>query len=165
SYAQVAASGPSQTPAEVCRCTPTPEIESTESASTSSLVDVDTTSVRTVPSDFMEQDVQTDTQQARKDREEEAEEMARAEADLAKKKAAGKVRKADNFLTKFFGNLSNDASTALVVSNFAALVGLSGFLSYKAYGLYERGRLGWKHAGIGLGVLGVVGVFEGTLAQ
>ncbi len=56
-----------------------PEIVSSESASTSSLVDVDTPSVRTVPSDFMEQDVQTDTQADRHDREDAAE-RARAEA-------------------------------------------------------------------------------------
>ena len=39
-----------------------PQVVTDESASTSSLVDVDTPSVRTVPSDFNDQDVQTDTQ-------------------------------------------------------------------------------------------------------
>jgi hypothetical protein len=128
-----------------------------ESASTSSLVDVDTPSVRTVPSDFAEQEIQTETQAARREREEEA---ARAEADLAKKKAVRKARKANNILTRFFGNLSDGASTALIISNVVTVVGLSGFLGYKAWDLHERGRLGWKNAGIGLGVLGFVGAVE-----
>lgn len=164
SYASVAASGPKQSPEEAAAPQP-PEIQSSESASTASLVDVDTPSVRTVPSDFGEQDVQTDTQAARIQHEEEAKEAkekARAEAELAKKKAAAKARKADNFLTKWFGNLSDGASSALVISNLVGVIGLSGFLGYKAWDLHERGRLGWNNIGLGLGVLSVVGVVEGV---
>jgi hypothetical protein len=131
--------------------------------STSSLVDVDTPSVHTVPSDFREQEVKTETQAERLEQEaKEAEDRARAEADLAKKKAKKSARKADNWLTSYFENLSEGAASTLVVSNFVAVLGLSGWLGYKAYGLYERRALGWKHAGIGLGVLGVVGAFEGV---
>ncbi|KAI0127206.1 hypothetical protein BJ170DRAFT_624574 [Xylariales sp. AK1849] len=160
SYAAVAASGPKQTPEEAAAPQP-PQIEPSES-STASLIDVDTPSVRTVPSDFSEQEVQTDTQAARIERED-AEETVRAEADLAKKKAAGKARKADNFLTKFFGNMSDGTSSALVISNLVGVIGLSGFLGYKAWDLHERGRLGWKNVGIGFGVLGLVGLAEGVL--
>lgn len=121
--------------------------------------------MRTVPSDFAEQDVQTDTQAARIQREKE-EEAARAEADLAKKReakrAANKAKKADSILTKWFGNLSNNASTALVVSNLVGVVGLSGFLGYKAWDLHERGRLSWNNIGVGLGIFGAVGVIEGV---
>ncbi|ETS75872.1 hypothetical protein PFICI_12816 [Pestalotiopsis fici W106-1] len=164
SYASVAASGPKQTPEEAA-APPPPEIEPSESASTASLVDVDTPSVRTVPSDFEEQDVQTDTQASRIQHEEEAreaKEKARAEAELAKKKAAAKARKADSILTKWFGNLSDGASSALVISNLVGVIGLSGFLGYKAWDLHERGRLGWNQIGLGLGVLSVVGVVEGV---
>ncbi|KAH8681731.1 hypothetical protein BX600DRAFT_429648 [Xylariales sp. PMI_506] len=160
SYADVAASGPKQSPEEAA-APPVPEVVNTDaSASTSSLVDVDTPSVRTVPSDFNDQEVQTETQAARLEREAEA---ARAEADLAKKKAGAKVRKADNFLTKFFGDLSDGASSALVISNLVGVVGLSSFLGYKAWDLHERGRLTWNSIGLGLGVLGFVGVVEGFL--
>jgi hypothetical protein len=120
--------------------------------------------VRTVPSDFAEQEIQTETQAARIEREEaakeEAKDKARAEADLAKKKVQRKARKADNWLTKQFESLSDGASGALVAANMIAVVGLSGFLGYKAWGLYEHGRLGWKNIGLGLGVLGVVGAVE-----
>jgi hypothetical protein len=137
-----------------------PEVLHTEDTSSSSLVDVDTPSVRTVPSDFMEQEVKTDTQASRIEREEES---ARAEADLAKKKATGKAKKADNFLTKWFGELDDNSSKALVAGNLLAVVGLSGFFGWKAWDLHSRGSLNWKSAGLGLGVLGLVGVVEGVL--
>ena len=137
-----------------------PEIEPSQSVSTGSLVDVDTPSVRTVPSDWEEQEVKTETQAARLEREEE---QRRAEADLAKKRS--RARRADGFLTKWFGNLGDGASTALVVSNLVGVVGLSGFLGYKAWDLHERGRLGWKNLGLGLGVMGVVGIAEGVLGR
>lgn len=109
--------------------------------------------------------MKTETQATRQTLEREAQEAAdkaRAEADLAKKKASRKAHQADNWLTKQFENLSDGASSAIVLTNFLAVVGLSGYLGYKAWGLYERGRFSWKHAGIGLGVLSVVGAFEGV---
>lgn len=133
------------------------------SASTSSLVDVDTPSVRTVPSDYSEQEVKTDTQADRIEREQKAEELAaktRAEADLAKKRVKRSARKADNWLTKQFESLSDGTGGALVAINLVAVVGLSGFLGYKAWGLYDRGRLGWKNVGLGVGILAVVGAAE-----
>jgi len=124
--------------------------------------------VRTVPSDFGEQDVQTETQAARREREreqKEAEDMAnkaRAEADLAKKKARNKARKAHTWLTKKFEELSDGSSGALVAANVIGLVGLSGWLGFKAWGLYDNGRLTWKSVGLGLGILGAVGAVEGV---
>ncbi|KAK3389886.1 hypothetical protein B0H63DRAFT_464477 [Podospora didyma] len=167
SYADIAAKGPKQTPEEAAAPQP-PQVEYSESASTSSLIDVDTPSVRTVPSDFAEQEVQTETQAARIDREDEAKERAekiRAEAEFAKKQARRKARKADTWLTKKFEGLGDGASGALAAVNVLALVGLSGFLGYRAWGLYDHGRLSWKHVGLGLGVLGAVGAVEGVFAR
>lgn len=161
SYADVAASGHKQSPEEAAAPQP-PQIVTDESASTSSLVDVDTPSVRTVPSDFNEQDIQTETQAAREEFEDAAA-RASAEADLAKKKAARKGHKADNFLTKWFAGLSDNASTALAVSNITAVVGLGTYLGYKGVGLYERGRLDWKNLGIGFGIVAAVGAVESVL--
>ncbi|KAK7744313.1 Oxidoreductase [Diatrype stigma] len=170
SYADVAASGPKQTYEEKAAPQP-PQIVSDEStASTSSLVDVDSPSVRTVPSDYNEQDVQTDTQAAREEREEledAAAARARAEADLAAKKKASrakaKARQADNALTQWFAGLSDGTTSALAVANIAAVVGFGSYLGYKGVGLYERGRLDWKSVGLGLGVVGVVGIVESFL--
>ncbi|KAI0191654.1 hypothetical protein F4808DRAFT_443694 [Astrocystis sublimbata] len=165
SYADVAASGPKQTPEEAAAPQP-PQIIPTETASTSSLIDVDAPSVRSVPSDFLEQDIQTETQEKRKELEADAADAAaraRAEADLAKKKSAKKARKADNAITNFFANLSDNTSKAIVAGNLAAVVGLSAYLGYKALGLYERGRLTGKNIGIGAGIALGVGLFEAAL--
>ncbi|KAJ1326867.1 mitochondrial intermembrane space import and assembly protein 40 [Microdochium nivale] len=140
----------------------TPQIIPNESASsTASLIDVDTPSVHTVASDFEDHPVKTETQQARIDLEEAAH-RARAEADLAKKKTAHKARRADAAVTGWFENLSDEASTALVASNFAAIIGLGSYLGYKAYGLYERGRLTGKNVAVGLGIVAAVAAFEGV---
>ncbi len=115
-----------------------------------------------MPSDFGEQDVQTDTQAARLELEDAAA-RARAEADLAKKKGHRKARRADAALTEWFAGLSENTTSALVAANVAAIVGIGSYLGYKGFGLYERGRLDWKTAGIGLGVVGIVGLVEGVL--
>lgn len=145
-----------------------PQIVPSETAgSTASLIDVDSPSVRTVPSDFLDQDVQTGTQEKRKEREgaaADAAARAQAEADLANKKkkggARGKARKADATLTNFFADLSDGTSTALVSANLAAVVGVSAYLGYKALALYERGNLSWKSIGVGAGVALSVGLLE-----
>lgn len=62
-------------------------------------------------------------------------------------------------MAKQFDGMSEGQETAFNAVNALALVGLSGWLGYKAFGLYENGRFGWKHFGVGLGVLtAVVGV-------
>lgn len=127
-------------------------------------MDVDSQSVRTVPSDFMEQSVQTDTQQSRierEEREESARDKARAKKEAAKRKAA----RADNWLLSRISALSDTQAKGVVGANVAVLVGLSAVLGYKALGLHERGQLSWKTAGIGAGIVGVVGVVEGVFAR
>lgn len=143
-----------------------PQIIPNESVttSTSSLVDVDSQSVRTVPSDFLEQDVQTETQQARLERERDeqaAREKARQKKEAAKKKAA----RADSWVLSRLAALSDGQAGALAAANVALVVGLSGVLGYKAWGLHERGQFSWKTAGIGAGIVGVIGVVEGVFGR
>ena len=144
-----------------------------ETASTASLIDVDTPSVRTVPSDFGEQEVQTETQQTRIEREEQEQEEAaklRAERELKEKaqkkkhQAKAKARKADSWLTKKFEGMSDGTTSALAVGNMLAVVGISGFLGYKTWLMYENRQLGWKNVGLGLGALGVVAAVESVFA-
>lgn len=160
SYAEAAASGPKQTPEEAAAPQPV-EIVNNESLSTASLVDVDMPSVHTVPSDFLEQEVQTETQADRIAREDAAKERAKA----AKDKAAAKAKKTDSWLTEYFSELSDNASTAVVATNAAAIVGVSGFLGYKAWGLYEKGRLSWQAVGLGVGILAGVAAVEGVIGR
>ncbi|KAH8774395.1 hypothetical protein F5883DRAFT_546734 [Diaporthe sp. PMI_573] len=165
SYADIAASGPKQTPEEAAAPQP-PQIIPNESVttSTSSLVDVDTQSVRTVPSDFMEQSIQTDTQASRIEREQDeasAREKARQKKEAARKKAAS----ADNWLLSKISGLSDGQAKGLVAANVAVVVALAGVFGYKAWGLHERGQFSWRTAGVGAGIVGVVGVVEGVFGR
>lgn len=147
---------------------PQPELVPSEStaASTASLIDVDTQSVRTVPSDFMDQPVQTETQAARLDREAALEkERAVAAERKAKAKAANKARRADHWLAAKIAALSDGQASAVVYANLAAVVGLSAVAGYKAWALHERGALTWKTAGIGAAVVGAVGLVEGVFSR
>merc|ERR1711939_129825 len=115
-------------------------------ASTSSLVDVDSPHVSSVPSDFESQSIKTDTQAARIEREaEDAKIRAKQEAEKAKSKAASKLGKGKNEVKAnpvFFGN--------------AVLVGVLGtVLGVGAYRKYAQGELSWKTAGIWGGVVGL----------
>jgi hypothetical protein len=150
-----------------------------DSVSTSSLVDVDAPSVRTVPSDFLEQDVQTETQAARIEREEDAaaaaaeakeREDAAAAADARRKERADKGGAFGGALARFhagiastFDGMSDGAVSAVVLANLAGVVGASAWLSYKAWRLQEQGRLSWQAIGIGAGVVGAVGAVEAVL--
>ncbi|EJT78356.1 hypothetical protein GGTG_03457 [Gaeumannomyces tritici R3-111a-1] len=146
-----------------------PQIENSTTASTSSLVDVDTPSVRTVPSDFGDQDVQTDTQADRIEREEEEDKAAAAEAKRkarsARERAAARARSADNWLVAKIASLGDGAATALFAGNLVVVMGLGAVVGYKAWGLYERRALGWKGVGLGLGLLGIVGLGEGVFTS
>ncbi|KAF4499363.1 D-serine dehydratase [Fusarium agapanthi] len=159
SYADVAASGPKQSPEEAAAPQP-PQVITDESASTASLVDVDMPSVHTVPNDFMEQEIKTETQAARIEREEEAREEKRK-----RDEAAAKAKSADNWLIQQFSRLSDGNATGLVIANFATVVGLGAYLGYKGWGLYEKGRLDWKAVTLGAGILAGVTAAEGAVGR
>ncbi|TLD04076.1 hypothetical protein PgNI_11184 [Pyricularia grisea] len=165
SYADIAAMGPKQTPEEAAAPQP-PQIETSTTASTSSLVDVDAPSVRTVPSDFAEQEVQTDTQAERLEREAEAAKAAAEEkARRARDKAKAKAHRADDWLVSRISSMSDGAASALAVGNLAAVMGLGAVLGYKAWGLWERRALNAKVVGLGVGLVGLVGLGESIFAR
>ncbi|KAJ4003559.1 hypothetical protein NW766_012007 [Fusarium irregulare] len=159
SYADIAAKGPKQSPEDAAAPQP-PQIISDESASTASLVDVDMPSVHTVPADFLEQEVQTETQAARLEREEEAKEEKRK-----RESATAKAKQTDNWLIQQFSKLSDGNATGLVIANFATVVGLSAYLGYKGWGLYEKGKLDWKAVSLGAGILASVTAAEGAVGR
>lgn len=135
--------------------------------------------MRTVPSDFLEQEVKTKTQADRIEREAQLREAAdhaeseakraaekvRAEAELAAKRAESWVTATDKKLAKFFGGFSDNEARAVAGVNLVAVVGVSGWLGYKGWNLYERGGLTWKAAGLGVGLLAVVGGVEALLGR
>ncbi|KAF4508213.1 hypothetical protein G6O67_004623 [Ophiocordyceps sinensis] len=120
-------------------------------------------SVRTVSSDFLDQEIKTETQADRRDREAAAAAAARAKAAKAKDDVVHKARKTDSWLTQHFADISDGNAGALVLINLAAVIGLSSYMGYRAWGLYERGSLDWKTAGTGLGILAAVGAVESVI--
>ena len=112
----------------------------------------------------MEQSIQTDTQASRIEREQDeatAREKARQKKEAARKKAAS----ADNWLLSKISALSDGQAKGLVAANVAVVVALAGVFGYKAWGLHERGQFSWRTAGIGAGIVGVVGVVEGVFGR
>ncbi|QUC16348.1 uncharacterized protein UV8b_00589 [Ustilaginoidea virens] len=139
------------------------EAVTNESASTASLIDVDVPSVRTVPADFLEQDVQTETQAERLAREAEA---THVKAENSKRNAPKKkAHKSDAWITNRASSMSDSSAGALAVTNLAAIVGVSSYLGYRAWGLYEKGNLNWKNASIGIGIIAGVGVVEAVIGR
>ncbi|ATZ55425.1 hypothetical protein BCIN_12g00220 [Botrytis cinerea B05.10] len=154
SYAQAAASGPQQTDEEK-RAPAPPSVISTEAPSTSSLIDVDTDSVHTVPSDFQSQPVQTETQANRLEQEaEQIEAKLRAAKDAASKKSKkGKSRVQEN------------SDNPVVIGNAIAVAALSTGLGFGAYSKYAKGELTWKVVGAWAGVVGALAVGDYYLSS
>jgi len=140
SYAAAAAKGPKQT-AEEARAPAPPQVEHTDISSTSSLIDVDSASVHTVPSDFSSQPVQTETQLHRLEQEAiAAETRAKEEA----KKAAAKGKKEAK---KVKNTLEANSDNPVFIGNAIAVVALSGALGFHSYRKYAAGELTWKVIG------------------
>ncbi|KAF2870847.1 hypothetical protein BDV95DRAFT_607964 [Massariosphaeria phaeospora] len=181
SYADMAAKGPKQSPEEVgysdrildatvltvFRAPAPPQIEKTDD-SVSSLVDVDSPHISSVPSDYDQQSIKTDTQAERIELEEETKkaiEEAKREKEHAKQKTKEKAEKAKSkakdegrYVKKnsdnpvFIGN-------ALTIGIFASVVGVG------AYRKYVRDELTWKVAGAWAGVVGLFAVGDYYVSQ
>ncbi|RDL31971.1 Uncharacterized protein BP5553_09373 [Venustampulla echinocandica] len=165
SYAEAAAKGPKQSPEEA-RAPAPPAVEHTDSPTTSSLIDVDTDSVHTVPSDFTSQAIQTETQADRYEHEAAAA-KARAEEELnskkeaAKKKAKDAKAKAKKEINRFEANSDNP----VFVGNAIAVAALSAGLGFGAYKKYSAGELSWQVVGAWAGVVGAFAVGDYYLSR
>lgn len=130
-----------------------PQVEHTED-SVSSLVDVDSPHVSSVPSDYESQAVKTDTQAVRKEREEEI----KREAENLKKQTAAKKDAAKDKLKK-------NADNPVVISNTVVAAVLAGILGIGGYRKYARGELTAKLVATTAGVLGVFGIADYYISQ
>jgi len=165
SYATAAKKGPKQSDEEK-RAPAPPEVEHTDSASTSSLVDVDSNSVHTVPSDYKSSSIKTSTQADRLEREsasasaksEDTARKATAEFEKREKEAKAKAQRAKS-------SLQENSNNPVFVGNAVAVVGLSGALGFGAYRKYVRGELTWGVVGTWAGVVGLFAVGDYYLSQ
>lgn len=120
----------------------------------SSLVDVDSPHISSVPSDYESQSVKTDTQAARQEREEEIKDAAKEIRDSAaakKEKAKDKARK--------------NADNPVVLSNAVGLAVVAAALSFGAYRKYSRGELTGKVVAAWAGVVGLFGLGDYYVSQ
>lgn len=152
SYAEMAAKGPKQSPEEA-RAPAPPQVEHTDD-SVSSLVDVDSPHISSVPSDYESQSIKTDTQAAREEREEEV----KREAENLKKQAAAKKEAAKDKMRK-------NADNPVVISNAVVAAVVAGVLGIGAYRKYTRGELTGKLVAATAGVLGLFGVADYYVSQ
>lgn len=136
------------------RAPPMPEVE--HSTSASSLIDVDSPHVSSVPSDFESQSVKTDTQAERMEHEaEDKEREAEAKGKRAKEGAKKKAGIAGDRMRK-------NADNPVVLGN-ALVVGIGGAtLGWFAYRKYTLGEFSWKVAGAlaaGVGLFAAADVY------
>jgi F0F1-type ATP synthase assembly protein I len=123
-----------------------PEVEHTDE-SVSSLVDVDSPHISSVPSDYESQSVKTDTQAERQEREREI----KQEAKNLKNKAAAKKESAKDKAQK-------NADNPVVLANAVGAAVLTGVLGIGAYRKYARGELTGKVVAAWMGVVGLFGI-------
>lgn len=130
-----------------------PEVEHSDE-SVSSLVDVDSPHISSVPSDYESQSVKTDTQAERQEREQ----AIKEEAKNLKDKAAVKKESAKDKARK-------NADNPVVLSNAVGLAVVASVLSIGAYRKYARGELTGKVVAAWMGVVGLFGIGDYYVSQ
>lgn len=142
-----------------------PEVVHTDD-SVSSLVDVDSPHISSVPSDFESQEIKTDTQKERIEHEAEAaerktkEEAAKAAQKAKDAKAAAKA-KGGRAAHKFRQNSDNP----VVIGNLVVGAAVATALGVGIYKKYTAGEFSWKVGGIFAGVVGLFGVADYYVSQ
>ena len=127
-----------------------------EDDSVHSLVDVDSPHISSVPSDYDEQSVKTDTQAERERQEDEARERAEDLKRQAQRKKEQTKREAKKAGKTIQGNSDNP----VVVGNAVTIAAFGGLIGYGAYRKYTAGELTWKVAGLWAGAVGLFGVAD-----
>ena len=120
------------------------------------LVDVDSPHISQVPSDYQQQEIQTETQAERQRLEAEAKEKAeelKRQAGLEKEKAKKEAKKAANVMQE-------NSDNPVVIGNAVTIAALGGLLGFGAYRKYTTGELTWKVAGLWAGAVGLFGVAD-----
>jgi len=143
-----------------------PQIIPKESTPSSPLIDVDSASVHTVPSDFKSHDIQTSTQVDRLAREAESlEAKAVAEENKLKKEFHEKELAAKEKAKKAASALEKKAENPVYIGNAVVVLALSAGLGFGAYRKYVAGELTWKVVGAWTGLVGLFAAGDYYLSQ
>lgn len=130
-----------------------PEVEHTDE-SVSSLIDVDSPHISSVPSDYETQSIKTDTQADREEREEEIHREAKQLKDTASKK---KEQAKDK--------MQKNADNPVVLGNAVGVAVVAGVLGIGAYRKYARGELTGSVVAAWAGVVGALAVGDYFVSQ
>jgi tetrahydromethanopterin S-methyltransferase subunit A len=130
-----------------------PQVEHSDD-SVSSLVDVDSPHISSVPSDYESQSVKTDTQAERQEREA----AIKEEAKNLKNKAAAKKDQVKDKARK-------NADNPVVLSNAIGLGVVASVLAIGAYRKYSHGELTGKVVAAWMGVVGLFGLGDYYVSQ
>jgi F0F1-type ATP synthase assembly protein I len=128
-----------------------PEVEHSDD-SVSSLVDVDSPHISSVPSDYESQSIKTDTQ-------------AEREAKDLKEKAAAKKEQAKDKAEQAKEKMQKNSDNPVVLSNAVGLAVVAGVLGIGAYRKYAHGELTGKLVAAWVGVIGLFGVGDYYVSQ
>lgn len=165
-------SKPALTP-QASRAPAPPQIEKTESETTS-LVDVDSPHVSSVPADYESQRVKTTTQATRLEHEAEdkareaakrASERASEAAHETKEKAKVEGKKAKAKAKEGGRKLDANRDNPVVIANGVILLVGSGALGFAAYKKYSEGTLDWKVAGTTVAAVGAFALADYFVSQ
>ncbi|KGQ02087.1 hypothetical protein PAAG_11036 [Paracoccidioides lutzii Pb01] len=155
SYAQAASQGAQQSPEEI-------EVADSDTTKTS-LIDVDSPHVSSVPSTFESQEIKTTTQAERIGREREREKAAAAaaerEREFCKDKDKGKVKagkEAANKAAVAKAKLSRNITNPVILGNALFITFAGTGLGFGAYQKHIRGALTWRVIGMWSGIVGTV---------
>ncbi|KKZ62267.1 hypothetical protein EMCG_00434 [[Emmonsia] crescens] len=169
SYAEAVSHGARQSPRELTytyTAAPQPrEIQVADAEQpTSSLIDVDSPHISSVPPAYESQTIKTTTQADRIERErEENQRREEAEAEAARaaaRHARGKAKTAKNKAAAAKSTLSRNKTNPVVLVN-AVLIAIAGAgLGFGAYRKHVRGALTWRVMGMWSGAVGAVGVVD-----
>jgi hypothetical protein len=146
-----------------------PQLEQ-HSSEASSLIDVDSPHVSSVPSDYDSQSVKTSTQAERLEHDAEDavrdfESRAKSTASDAKKKAGIEGKKAKDKAREAGREMKENKDNPVVIGNAVVIAVGAAALGFGAYQKHAKGELTWKVVGLWSGVIGALAVGDYYVSQ
>ena len=143
---------------------------SSDTASSGSLIDVNSDHVSTASSDFKSQKVKTETQAERleheaEDFEHDAEKKAKEASKKAKAKYNSAKKDAKSTADRASKKLRDNSDNPVYIGNMVIIATVSAALGFGAYNKYSKGELDWKVVGIWGGAVGAFAVGDYYLSQ
>ncbi|KAK2787253.1 hypothetical protein FQN52_007342 [Onygenales sp. PD_12] len=170
SYAEAASLGAQQSPKETNPSRPKPsrapqprQVTVADSpTTTSSLVDVDSPHVASVPPDFESQEIKTTTQAERISREdaEEAEKRLKEGEAAVRNAANAAARRGKKGASSAKARLRRNKTNPVVVGNALLIAAAGAGLGFGAWQKHVQGALTWRLIGLWSGAVGAVGVVD-----